>query len=92
MKLACNEWYQEPDMKVNSKEYLEYCLDFCKEHNIDVFVPHKGRIIISKNKIHGCGIVAVLICSCSMLFERMCDTVYSIYLRFRLVKASEKKN
>lgn len=47
IKLACNEWYQEPVLKDN--EYLQYCLDFCKSNLIDVFVPKKQMLLIGKN-------------------------------------------
>ncbi len=49
MLLACDEKYTEPD-KISDSEYLSYCLDFCKEHNVSVFVPRRGMGIISENK------------------------------------------
>lgn len=45
---VCDEWYEEP--KLYGEEYIRYCLDFCREHNIDVFVPRRLMIEISKNK------------------------------------------
>lgn len=39
-KTNADEFYIEPDLE--NEEYLAYCLDFCKSHNIDVFVPRKG--------------------------------------------------
>lgn len=45
---ACDEWYEEPVL--DSEEYLEYCLEFCREHGIDVFVPRRGLVEISRNR------------------------------------------
>lgn len=44
----CDEWYQEPECK--GEEYVSYCLDFCKEQKIDVFMPRRGMLDISRNK------------------------------------------
>lgn len=46
IRLVCDEWYQEP---VTNEGYLEYCLDFCRDHNIDIFVPRRNLELISKN-------------------------------------------
>ncbi|RDY31869.1 ATP-grasp domain-containing protein [Lachnotalea glycerini] len=45
---VCDEWYEEPIL--DTKEYIEYCLKFCKEHEVDVFVPRRKMVEISKNK------------------------------------------
>lgn len=45
---VCDEWYVEPVLK--EAEYVEYCLSFCKEHNVDLFLPRRGMVAISKNK------------------------------------------
>jgi len=44
---VCDEWYQ--DSQAEGEEYIQYCLDFCKEHKIDVFVPRNKMVEISKN-------------------------------------------
>lgn len=46
-QLVSDEFYIEPELK--SDEYIEWCLHFCKEHNINVFCPRKNRLEISKN-------------------------------------------
>lgn len=48
IKNSCDEWYQEPVLK--DEDYVEYCLDFCKVHNVQVFLPRRGMIKISENK------------------------------------------
>lgn len=44
---VCDEWYEEPALV--EEEYIEYCLDFCKEHNIDVFVPRRNMVTVSEH-------------------------------------------
>lgn len=48
IKTVCDEWYQEPILK--GEEYVDFCLHFCKEHSIDVFMPRREMISISKYK------------------------------------------
>ncbi len=45
---VCDEWYQEAS--VDGEAYVEYCLDFCKEHKIDVFVPRRNMVLISRHR------------------------------------------
>ena len=47
-QLLCNEWYQEPAL--HGPEYAEFCLDFCKQHHVDVFIPRRGMLEISRRK------------------------------------------
>ncbi len=47
-KNACDEWYIEPVLK--DEEYAQFCLDFCKEHDIQYFFPRRGIIPLSKHK------------------------------------------
>lgn len=48
IKNGCDEWYQEPVLK--DDEYVEFCLEFCKEHNIQYFLPRRGMLKISECK------------------------------------------
>lgn len=48
IKNSCDEWHQEPVLK--DEDYVEYCLDFCKTHNVQVFLPRRGMIKISESK------------------------------------------
>lgn len=48
IKTVCDEWYQEPVLK--GREYVDFCLQFCKDHSIDVFMPRREMIAISKYK------------------------------------------
>ncbi len=49
LKDVCDEWYSEPQ-KSSGDEYVQFCLEFCKTHNIDVFLPHRHFQVISKKK------------------------------------------
>lgn len=44
---ACDVVEQEPDVK--GEEYINWCLDFCKKHDIHVFIPRKENVTVSKN-------------------------------------------
>lgn len=44
---VCDEWYQEPAL--DGEEYLEYCVQFCREHQVQVFVPRRRLVDISRN-------------------------------------------
>ncbi|MBQ4530042.1 MAG: ATP-grasp domain-containing protein [Lachnospiraceae bacterium] len=48
VKSACDEWYEEPVW--NEQEYVDYCLDFCRQHKVDIFMPRTGMIQISERK------------------------------------------
>ncbi len=45
---VCDEWYQ--DSLSDGEEYIQYCLDFCKDHKIDVLVPRRKMVEISQNR------------------------------------------
>ena len=46
---VCDEWHTEPK-QVSGSEYVDFCLDFCVKHNIDVFIPHRHFSVISEYK------------------------------------------
>jgi hypothetical protein len=37
----------EPE--VSGDEYIDFCLEFCQKHQIDIFIPRKANVLISKN-------------------------------------------
>lgn len=39
-KRACEEWYLEPK-EIEAADYIEFCIKFCSEHHIDLFVPRR---------------------------------------------------
>ena len=46
---VCDAWYTEPE-DVKGEEYIDFCLDFCKKHEIDVFLPHRHFLTVSQYK------------------------------------------
>ena len=47
-KLMCNEFYVEPE-GLNEEQYIGWCLGFCTTHKIDVFVPRRNMVWVSKH-------------------------------------------
>lgn len=45
---VCDEWYEEP--VTDGDAYVEDCIRFCLEHRVDVFVPRRKMLDISRNK------------------------------------------
>lgn len=48
IKNGCDEWYREPVLK--DDEYVDFCLEFCKSHNIQFFLPRRGMVKICEHK------------------------------------------
>ena len=46
--LQCDEWYQEP--RLRGEDYVDFCLDFCEKHNVDIFMPRRELVTISEHK------------------------------------------
>lgn len=44
---ACDEQYSEPE-NLSENDYVDFCLEFCREHRIDVFVPRRGLVAASE--------------------------------------------
>lgn len=47
-RVLCDEWYREPVL--SEEAYVAYCLSFCREHQVDVFVPRRHMLAISRHK------------------------------------------
>lgn len=47
-KQVCDEWQIEPT-EIDEKNYVEYCLNFCKQHKINIFVPRRNLTTIATN-------------------------------------------
>ncbi len=46
IRAVCDEWYREPKLK--GREYADFCLDFCREHGVDVFMPRREMAAVSR--------------------------------------------
>lgn len=53
---VCDEWYGEEELP--DAQYVEFCLDFCVRHRIDVFVPRRGLVPIVQaiSRFEGAGV------------------------------------
>jgi biotin carboxylase len=60
----------EPD--TNGNEYVDWCLKFCLRHGIDIFIPRKANVLVSKNleRFEQIG-VKVLVCNDADLMKKM---------------------
>ncbi len=45
-KQTCDEWQIEP-ADISENDYVEYCLNFCKQHEINIFVPRRNLTAIA---------------------------------------------
>jgi carbamoylphosphate synthase large subunit len=48
LSTICDEWYVEPAVKGN--DYVDFCLDFCRDHSVNVFMPRREMLSISRRK------------------------------------------
>lgn len=48
IQTVCDAWYQEPVLK-DEEDYAAYCLDFCREHGVDAFLPRRGMLAVSRH-------------------------------------------
>ena len=88
-KMNADEFYLESPMK--SDEYLEWSIQFCKEHSIDVFFCKRHMSIISQNvsKFKDIGVkVVVENFSNISLFESKMDTL-KFFKKNNICKVSE---
>ncbi|MDP4180095.1 MAG: ATP-grasp domain-containing protein [Bacillota bacterium] len=62
MLRACDHY--EVEEKIPEEEYTDFCLDFCKKHMIDVFIPHSNISSISHDaeKFEEIGVKLLICC------------------------------
>lgn len=68
----CDVYSTEPD--ISGEEYLQFCIEYCIQNKIDVFVPRKENVLISRHldKFEKIG-VKVLVCPIGDLMKLMDD-------------------
>ncbi|MBR3630305.1 MAG: hypothetical protein IKN55_07535, partial [Oscillospiraceae bacterium] len=47
-RVKCDEFYTEPSL--SEEDYVRFALDFCKTHEINVFMPRRRLMAISRHK------------------------------------------
>ena len=48
IQMACDEWHQEPVLK--GECYVDFCLEFCRKHEIELFMPRREMLSVSRYK------------------------------------------
>lgn len=48
MLQACDHRYTEPLLK--GDDYIEFCLDFCRTHRIEIFIPNRNLLLIAEHR------------------------------------------
>lgn len=83
----CDAAFKEPT--VTGEDYLQFCLEFCRTHSIDLFVPRKENVLIAKHikEFNDLG-VKVLVCPDARLMEELDDkeATYRLIERHSLLK------
>lgn len=66
----CDYAFTEPT--VSGDPYIDFCLEFCQQHKIDIFIPRKENVLISKRlaEFEAIG-VKVLVCPDAELMETL---------------------
>jgi biotin carboxylase len=66
----CDYAFTEPT--ISGEPYIDFCLEFCQQHKIDIFIPRKENVLISKRLADFEAIgVKVLVCPDSELMETL---------------------
>lgn len=79
---VCDEWYLEAD-SISPEEYIAFCLSFCKEHAVDVFVPRRFLVDVIKHGEEFRKIGVKLLADDSYRTVQMLDDKISTYSFFR---------
>ncbi len=78
---ACDAWFQEPE-DCDAETYLTFCLDFCREHAVDVFVPRRFLPELSQHAADFAAIGVKLLANCDADLIRTLDQKIDAYAYF----------
>lgn len=81
-KMTCDEWYSE-EKDISASDYIDFCVEFCKEHNVEIFVPRRflEEIIANKNRFDAIGVR--LFANTNAELVQMLDDKQSTYAYFK---------
>lgn len=76
--LVCDEHYLEPE---EDTLYVDWCLNFCKEHKIDIFMPRRQREEIAKRigEFEAIGVKVMVETNCELV-ETLKDKIKTAQL------------
>lgn len=77
-KKQCDEWFDEPD-DVTEKEYMNFCLDFCQKHNVDIFIPKRKLKVIAEHQKNFLDIGVKVLCDKNFKIISMLDNKEKTY-------------
>lgn len=74
-KILCDEFYVE-DRFQNANRYVDWCLEFCKKHSVDLLIPRKFTTELSKrmSEFNELG-TKVMLCEDYQLIEKLNDKI-----------------
>ena len=74
-KRNCDEWYREPE-KISAEDYVDFCLNFCREHEVNIFVPRRNLTAIAQRREEfECAGVKILVGKDACLMKILDDKV-----------------
>jgi biotin carboxylase len=71
--LQAADYFHSESFEMEEEEYIQWCLDYCKEHNIHVFVPRYNIEIISKYAARFKALGVKVICSSPESIDTLAD-------------------
>jgi biotin carboxylase len=78
----CDYAFVEPE--ISGDTYIEFCIEFCQTHGIDIFIPRKENVLISKKvaEFEAIG-VKVLVCPDAQLVETLDNkaAAYQLFMK-----------
>lgn len=77
---ACDEWFTEPD-GLSEKDYVDFAVDFCAAHRVDVFVPRRNLAAIAENRSRFEALGVKLLCDEDSSLIRLLDDKDLTYRR-----------
>ena len=78
---ACEEWHTEPEIR-SDEEYVSFCLEFCKQHKVDIFVPRHRITAIAKQVDSFKEIGVLVLCGRNAELMQILDSKQETYAFF----------
>lgn len=86
-RLVADEWHQEPPL-LAADEYVEYCLEFCKEQQIDIFFPYRELTRLSRYSEEFRAAGTILAVGSDYNIMRLLDDKAATYAFFKMREAA----
>ena len=83
---VCDEFYIEPS-DISGDDYVDWCLNFCEEHNIDIFAPRREQMSIARRAEEFKSKNILLLCDTDADKLDICDDKFKTYMHMHDVLA-----